>query len=84
MKKQEASITDETGTMRMVVILENYIEKIPSGGTFMLEKAVIKTYHDENYVTINRQTTVHEGTHPSLYGYHTFHHMISDISLFKY
>ena len=57
LRKQEAQITDETGTLRLV-LWEGDIEKITSGSTYTLLKAVIKSFRDDNYVTVNRQTVV--------------------------
>ena len=57
LRKQEAQITDEAGTLRLV-LWEGDIEKITSGSTYILLKAVIKSFRDDNYVTVNRQTVV--------------------------
>ena len=57
LSKQEAMLTDESGSIR-IVLWEADIKRIESGSSYEFEKATVKNYNGENYITINRQTVV--------------------------
>ena len=57
LKKQEVILTDETGSIR-VVLWESDIEIFDSGSSYELNKAVLKTYENKKYLTLNRQTVI--------------------------
>ena len=54
---QEAIITDETGSMRLV-LWESDISKITSGCTYNLQRALVRNFRDVNYLTFNKNTEV--------------------------
>lgn len=56
-KMQEAVITDETATVRLV-LWESDISKVISGETYDLKRVVIKDYSRENYISLNKQTEI--------------------------
>ena len=57
LKKQDASFTDETGTMRLV-LWEKGIQAVKSASTYELAKVMVRSYQNEKYLMINRNTTV--------------------------
>ena len=57
--KQEAILTDETASVRMV-LWETDISKIISGQTYSLKKAIIRSNKDDNYITINKDTEIEQ------------------------
>ena len=56
---QEAVITDNSGTIRLV-LWEKDISKIQSHHTYYLKKAIIKDFNNKNYLTLNKQTEIDE------------------------
>ena len=58
-KMQEAVITDNSGTMRLV-LWEKDISKIQSRHTYHLKRAIIKDFNKTNYLTLNKQTEINE------------------------
>eukprot|EP00794_Sanderia_malayensis_P020941 gene20941-22994_t len=63
--KQECILTDETGSIRFV-LWENDISVIASGEAYRIENAVIKRFNYQNYVTLNRESKVHELENPTM------------------
>lgn len=57
LRKQEAALTDNTGTIRLV-LWENDITKIDSGNSYDLNKVAVKRFQDTKYVTLNMKSTV--------------------------
>ena len=57
--KQEAIVTDETASVRMV-LWEMNISKVISGQTYSLKKAIVRSYKDDNYITINKDTGIEQ------------------------
>ena len=57
LQKQEALLTDNTATVRMV-LWEGDIKQVESGSTYILTKAIVRSYRDDNYVTLNKQTSL--------------------------
>ena len=55
--KQEASITDDTASIR-VVLWENDISKISSDLSYKLYKVMVKNYQGNKYLTLNKQTII--------------------------
>ena len=55
--KQEGIFTDETGSIR-IVFWQSDIQRIESGSSYELSKAIVKKYESANYITINRQSVV--------------------------
>lgn len=57
LKKQEASFTDETGTMRLV-LSEDDIQKVTSSHSYELSQVMIRSFQDQKYLTLNRNSTI--------------------------
>lgn len=57
LKKQEAFVTDETGSIRLV-LWENDINKIKSNQVYQLLKVRVRFYNDAPYITLNMQSIV--------------------------
>eukprot|EP00794_Sanderia_malayensis_P002719 gene2719-3144_t len=57
--KQECILTDETGSIRFV-LWENDVSVIASGEAYRVENTVIKRLNDQNYVSLNCESKVHE------------------------
>jgi hypothetical protein len=55
LRKQEAVITDNTASVR-IVLWENDIHKIESGCSYLLSNVMIKAYQDKKYITLNKQS----------------------------
>ena len=56
---QEAVITDDSGTVRLV-LWEADISKIESHLTYYLKRAIVKDFSNQNYITLNKQTEINE------------------------
>ena len=59
--KQECTLTDETGSMRLV-LWEEDIKRIQSGNTYKFCKAIVRSYQKQKYITLNKQTSIHSST----------------------
>lgn len=59
LKKLEAVLTDETGSIRLV-LWETDISRVQNGLTYNIGKALVKNYQDSKYITLNRQSTIME------------------------
>ena len=59
--KQECTLTDETGSMRLV-LWEEDTKRIQSGNTYKFCKAIVKSYQQQKYITLNKQTTIQSST----------------------
>ena len=59
--KQECTLTDETGSMRLV-LWEEDIKRIQSGNTCKFCKAIVRSYQKQKYITLNKQTSIHSST----------------------
>lgn len=57
LKKQETILTDETGSIRLV-LWENDIQKVQSGETYMLTRSVVREFDNQPYITINKETQI--------------------------
>jgi len=55
LKKQEAYLTDDTASIRYLVLWEDDIKKGTSG---QLMKVRVRLYNDAPYVTLNKQSTI--------------------------
>ena len=55
-KKQETVLTDNTASIRLV-LLEGDLQKITSGCTYELSNVAVKTYQDVKYATLNAKST---------------------------
>ena len=49
--KQECTLADETGFMRLVLWKED-TKRIQSGNTYKFCKAIVKSYQQEKYITL--------------------------------
>ncbi len=58
-KMQEAVITDESASVRLV-LWEGDINKVESRHTYYLKRAIVKEFNKQNYITLNRQTEIKE------------------------
>lgn len=56
-KMQEAVITDDSATVRLV-LWESDIHKIESGDIYCLKRAIVKDFNNNNYITLNKQTEI--------------------------
>lgn len=61
LKKQESFLTDETGSIRLV-LWENDILKVQSNKSYKLLKARVRYYDDAPYLTLNMQSIVSQTT----------------------
>lgn len=61
LKKQETILTDETGSIRLV-LWENDIQKVQSKETYMLERSVVREFDNQPYITINKETQISKVT----------------------
>ena len=59
LKKQEASLTDHTGSIRLV-LWENDISKISTMFAYKLSKVIVRVYNDKKYLTLNKETVISE------------------------
>ena len=57
LKKQDASFTDESGTIRLV-LWENDIQTIKSMSTYKLQRVAVRSFNNEKYLTVNRNSVV--------------------------
>ena len=57
LKKQETILTDETGSIRLV-LWENDIQKVQSEETYMLTRSVVREFDNQPYITINKETQI--------------------------
>ena len=57
--KQEALLTDNSGSLRMV-LWEQDIKKCKSGQCYILSNVAIKEFNDAEYLTLTRFSTVNE------------------------
>lgn len=53
--KQESTLTDETGSIRLV-LWENDIGKVKSGNNYHFISAIVKSFQQQKYITLNRHT----------------------------
>lgn len=57
LKKQEATITDHTKTIRLV-LWENDISKVKNDGSYKLQKVMVRIYNNEKYLTLNKNSII--------------------------
>ena len=57
LRKQEAILTDNTGTMRLV-LWESDIEKVKSGCSYELKKLPVRRFQENKYITLNMRSTI--------------------------
>ena len=57
LQKQEATFTDESGSIR-VVLWENDIKKVVSGQCYEINKIAVRCFDGENYLTLTRESSL--------------------------
>jgi hypothetical protein len=57
LKKQEASITDDSASVRLV-LWENDISKMSTNSSYKLQKVIVRLYNDTKYLTLNKQSVI--------------------------
>lgn len=62
LQMQEAIITDETGSMRLV-LWDSDIRKISSGCSYDIQIGLVRNFKDVNYLTFNSGTDVKQSDH---------------------
>ncbi|KAK3735183.1 hypothetical protein QZH41_000469 [Actinostola sp. cb2023] len=55
--KQETLFTDDSGSIRLV-LWEGDMKRVSSGSSYQITKAIKKTYQEDAYLTLNRQTVI--------------------------
>ena len=59
--KKECTLTDETGSLSLV-LWEEDTKRIQSGNTYRFCNTIVKSYQNQKYVTLNKQTSIHLST----------------------
>lgn len=57
LKKLETVLTDETGSIRLV-LWESDIARVQNGQAYNLTQALVKSFNDNKYITLNRQSVI--------------------------